>query len=105
MDLDDITSDTVPIVVGRNLGGIYDDEAYLAGMEAGAASFMLRACRWRHVEPYPMSVAVENVPMVDLIAMQYGYLAERQGGDADGRALLWFVRMQSDLDRRPGLRG
>jgi hypothetical protein len=105
MDLDDITSDTAPIVVGRERGGPYDDQAYLAGMEAGAASFMLRAAVWRQTEPYPMSVDVENVPQVDLIAMQYGYLAERQGGDADGRALLWFVKMQSDLDRRPGLRG
>lgn len=62
----------MPFVVCRSQGGVYDDEAFVAGYEAGQIDAALRAAA-------PMGVEMRRyvhsalLPQLDLIAMEHGY--------------------------------
>ena len=62
----------MPFVVTVSQGGPYDDNAFVAGWEAGWLDAMLLACR-------PLGATVERyvdsslVPQLDLVAMRHRY--------------------------------
>lgn len=64
----------MPFVVCQSKGGPYDDNAYVAGYEAGALDQGLRALNAiRAVPTLPYLIHADNRPQVDLIAMRRGF--------------------------------
>lgn len=62
----------MPFVVVASKGGPYDDEAYVAGYEAGNIDLLLeRKDDAKLLHGFPAHTA--NVPQIDLLAMQHGY--------------------------------
>lgn len=70
----------MPFVVCQSKGGPYDDEAYVAGYEAGrldalmSISPLLPGARINEGVPYHS----DNMPQIDLIAMQHGVIVESE---------------------------
>jgi hypothetical protein len=70
----------MPFVVCQSKGGPYDDEAYVAGYEAGLVDARLDS----GVDAFMADwlCHADNAPQLDLIAMRHGYKAEfRELGD------------------------
>lgn len=65
----------MPFVAVTSVGGPYDDEAYVAGYEAGLLDARLQFDRAPSIS---LPVHAENAAQVDLIAMQHGYTIEVQ---------------------------
>jgi hypothetical protein len=60
----------MPFVVVASNGGPYDDDAYVAGYEAGLVDAMLSA---QPVKVEGHTVRTANVLQVDLLAMHHGF--------------------------------
>lgn len=60
----------MPFLVTASNGGTYEDDAYVAGFEAGRIEGVLQheALSWAE-----FTVHADNVPQLDLIAMRCGY--------------------------------
>jgi len=82
----------MPFVVCRSKGGPYDDDAYVAGYEAGtldmalSLSSSLPGSRLNEGVPYH----AENMPQVDLIAMRHGVTTETEDV-GDGWVSVTFI--------------
>lgn len=68
----------MPFVVCESNGGPYDDEAYVAGWEAGKLDLMLELKRPRPGQFFRPDIPIhaDNRPQFDLIAMKHGLVAE-----------------------------
>lgn len=74
----------MPFVVCQSKGGPYDDEAYVAGFEAGMLHVLLEVKPPEADESYrpPVPIHEGNRAQVDLIAMRHGLVAEfEEAGD------------------------
>jgi hypothetical protein len=65
-----------PFVVCRSNGGPYDDEAFVAGYQAGQISKALAAAAAVGADRCMFTVRTDLVPQLDLIAMHYGFSLE-----------------------------
>jgi hypothetical protein len=62
----------MPFVVCASNGGPYDDEPYCAGFEAGMVDTIL-ATTLPGINQMSRPVRTDNLPQIDLIAMQHGW--------------------------------
>ena len=62
----------MPFVVCASHGGPYDDAAYCAGFEAGTVDTIL-ATLPVGINQVSRPVRTDNLPQIDLIAMQHGW--------------------------------
>lgn len=74
----------MPFVVVKSKDGPYDDDAYVAGYEAGRLDARLEALpagpvMWMIETPF----RTDNVPQLDLIAMQHGFKMENLSEDTE----------------------
>jgi hypothetical protein len=76
----------MPFVVCQSKGGPYDDEAYVAGYEAGALAMALATAPKTDTEPRRLDTPYhsDNRPQLDLIAMKHGYSASFEEAEVDG---------------------
>lgn len=64
----------LPFVVCESQGGPYNDEAFVAGWEAGRLDLMIaEQAKAGARGPIVATVHRGNLPIVDLIAMRHGY--------------------------------
>lgn len=73
----------MPFNVVASKGGPYEDQAYVAGFEAGRI--------WGRLEDMSRyggadvdTVHTTNLPQLDLVAMHFGYILETTSPDIDG---------------------
>ena len=85
----------MPFVVVASTGGPYDDEAYCAGVELGRLDHdLLTMCTW--VDQFEALIRLDNVPQVDLLAMQYGWTVDHDADQAyDGWIMVTLQRVQT----------
>lgn len=86
----------MPFVVCQSKGGPYDDDAFVAGYQAGSLSVTLS----QPIDPGGMTVTVRTdlVPQVDLIAMHHQCVtASEPCTDADGWS---FVTIRPEQNGR-----
>jgi hypothetical protein len=76
----------MPFVTVRSKGGPHDDQSYVAGYEVGLISAEM-AHASKRVTRY---VHMENVPQLDLVAMQHRYRAtfSEESAEAPGWVLM-----------------
>jgi hypothetical protein len=63
----------VPFVVCQSQGGPYDDEAFVAGFQAGQISRSLAAAKAIGADRLRLTVRTDLVKQLDLIAMDAGF--------------------------------
>jgi hypothetical protein len=63
----------VPFVVCQSQGGPYDDEAFVAGFQAGQISQALAAAKTAGADRLIRTVRMDLVKQLDLIAMDAGF--------------------------------
>lgn len=68
----------MPFVVCTSKGGPYNDDAYVAGWEAGALDMALEFAPLRPgtIMRLPQAFHAANRPQIDLIAMKHGLAVE-----------------------------
>jgi hypothetical protein len=87
----------VPFVVCRSQGGPFEDEAFVAGFQAGALDATLKAAAGleasRVAPGFPVRTAL--LPLVELLAMSRGFpsvvVREVGGGPGYGALLEWSM--------------
>jgi hypothetical protein len=82
----------MPFVVVTSVGGPYDDDAYVAGYEAGMADAQL-AHGPRVVD---LVVRSDNAPQIDLIGMRHGYTVHTTIVDS-GWSCLELIKADPDV--------
>lgn len=63
----------MPFVVCQSQGGTYDDEAFVAGYQAGRLDRALAVAAVNDTPTVRATVAAQLVPQLDLIGMHHGY--------------------------------
>lgn len=81
----------LPLITTAAEGGPHHDDSYVAGWEMGELHAVLRELRPSEVE---RQVRTESLPMVDLLAMQYGYTM-RAARDLDGWTWICLQRAKA----------
>jgi hypothetical protein len=78
----------MPFVTVASKGGPHDDNAYVAGYEAGSLD-----ARLEHQHPATLALPVHevNLPQLELVAMRRGYSTDVEP-EADGWAFLMLTR-------------
>lgn len=66
----------MPFVVCQSQGGPYEDDAFVAGFQAGQIDRSLRAATIANADRVRATVMTALVPQLELLAMQHGFLAE-----------------------------
>jgi hypothetical protein len=82
----------VPFVVCTSVGGPYDDDAFVAGFQAGQIDQALQAASVARASEVRFTVNAELVRQLELIAMHRGFpvMAAEAAEDAPGWSFVTF---------------
>lgn len=80
----------MPFVVVKSKDGPYEDDAYVAGFEAGRLDALLEHDLLATATALDLPLHAENLPQLDLIAMRRGYVMDIEHSD-DGWSFVSFA--------------
>lgn len=79
----------MPFVVCQSVGGPYDDDAFVAGYQAGQIDAALKAGTAGDLS---LTVRTDLLPQLDLIAMRHGYIMTTDSTEIDEWTYATFRR-------------
>jgi hypothetical protein len=85
----------MPFVVCASKGGPYEDQAFVAGYQAGLLDKALSVMAAVGSGELTSTVATPLVPQLDLVAMKHGFRMQAEpAGDAEGWSFVKFGRSE-----------